>query len=244
MHELAIYKNDAFDVRTVQLDGEPWFVAKDVCTALDITRTDSALRALDDDEKGTHLVSTPGGRQKVSIVNEPGLYALIGQSRKPEAKAFRRWVNHEVLPAIRQTGGYIPVKADESEAEVIARAMGILQRTIEDQRRQLEAVQPKAEAFELLAEGKRGFDLRDVVGILHQDHGIDIGERALRQRLVRAKVLYRSDSEYRYYAKFARYFVYRISAHEIDGVMRTHKIVQMTPDGIAWLLRKLRKDAA
>lgn len=94
------------DVRTVQRDGEPWFVATDVCAVLDIAQTASSLRLLDDDEKGVHSVHTLGGEQVASIVSESGLYSLILRSRKPEAKAFKRWITHEVLPSIRQTGGY------------------------------------------------------------------------------------------------------------------------------------------
>ena len=93
-------------VRTVLVGDEPWFVALDVCAFLELAHPASSLRHLDDDEKGVHSVHTPGGQQKLSIINEPGLYSLILRSRKPEAKAFKRWVTHDVLPAIRKTGSY------------------------------------------------------------------------------------------------------------------------------------------
>ncbi|WP_200179108.1 BRO family protein [Ectothiorhodospira mobilis] len=85
-------------------DGEPLFVAADVLAALSLDR--KALERLDDDEKGVSSIHTPGGRQNVVVINEPGLFGLVLGSRKPEAKRFKRWVTHEVLPAIRQTGGY------------------------------------------------------------------------------------------------------------------------------------------
>ncbi len=94
------------DVRTIKRDGNPWFVAKDVTTILGLKNPTRVLSALDDDEKGLHTVNTPGGNQVVSIVSESGLYSLILRSRKPEARAFKRWVTHEVLPAIRSTGVY------------------------------------------------------------------------------------------------------------------------------------------
>ena len=97
----------AWGRRSKTLEGEPWFVAADVCRALELERTNRALSRLDDDEKGTHSVSTPGGRQMMSIVSESGLYALVLSSRKPEAKALKRWITHEVIPSIRKTGGYI-----------------------------------------------------------------------------------------------------------------------------------------
>jgi prophage antirepressor-like protein len=86
--------------------GEPWFVAADVCAALAIANARDALTRLDDDEKGVASTDTLGGRQSLSTVNEFGLYSLILGSRKPEARAFKRWVTHEVLPSIRRTGSY------------------------------------------------------------------------------------------------------------------------------------------
>jgi prophage antirepressor-like protein len=86
--------------------GEPWFVAADVCACLAIRNPSDALNRLDDDEKGLGLTETPGGNQSMTTVNEPGLYALVLGSRKPEARRFKRWVTHEVLPTIRRTGHY------------------------------------------------------------------------------------------------------------------------------------------
>ena len=97
---------DAQAVRVVGSADAPWFVAKDVCAVLELEKTDSALRGLDDDEKGAHSVSTLGGDQKLSTVNESGLYALIFRSRKPQARIFRRWITGEVIPSIRRTGSY------------------------------------------------------------------------------------------------------------------------------------------
>lgn len=106
MNDVTIFRKDEFGaVRAVTLEGEPWFVAADVCRALGIDRTQT--RRLDEDEKGVYSAQTPGGQQEISIVNEPGLYALVLSSRKPEAKAFKRWITHEVIPSIRKTGGYI-----------------------------------------------------------------------------------------------------------------------------------------
>lgn len=106
MSELAIFNYEKKEMRTVTIDGEPWVVAKDVCDILELGNHRSSLALLDDDEKGVHTVDTLGGSQQVSIINEPGLYSLILRSRKPEAKAFKRWITHEVLPAIRKTGAY------------------------------------------------------------------------------------------------------------------------------------------
>ena len=94
-------------IRTVLIDGEPWFVAVDVAVALGYRNAPDAARHLDDDEKGTQIVRTPGGSQKVTVINESGLYALVLRSRKPDARKFAKWVTGEVLPSIRKTGSYM-----------------------------------------------------------------------------------------------------------------------------------------
>ena len=113
MNELKIFENEQFGaIRAITQNDEPWFVAADVCRALELGNSRQALARLDDDEKGVISTDTPGGEQKMNIVNEPGLYTLVLGSRKPEAKAFKRWITHEVLPAIRQTGSYSLVTLD------------------------------------------------------------------------------------------------------------------------------------
>ena len=95
---------EGFAVRTIQIDGEPWFVASDVCDSLTVATEQT--RRLDEDEKGLRTVQTLGGPQDMLVINESGLYSLILTSRKPEAKRFKKWVTREVLPAIRKTGSY------------------------------------------------------------------------------------------------------------------------------------------
>lgn len=107
MNELKIFENSEFGrIRTILRDNEPWFVAADVCKALEIKNNRDALAKLDSDEKGVALTDTLGGAQEMAIINEPGLYALVLGSRKPEARAFKRWITHEVIPSIRRHGAY------------------------------------------------------------------------------------------------------------------------------------------
>ena len=93
-------------VRVQIINDEPWFVAKDVCDSICLENSRKATAKLDDDEKRVSLIVTPSGEQQMTIVNESGLYNLIFQSRKPEAKAFKKWVTSEVLPSIRKNGTY------------------------------------------------------------------------------------------------------------------------------------------
>lgn len=107
MNEVTIFENEQFGaVRTMMIDDEPWFVAADVCKALEYTNVAMTLNRLDDDEKGINSIYTPGGMQNLWTINESGLYRLVLGSRKPEAKEFKRWVVHDVLPSIRKHGLY------------------------------------------------------------------------------------------------------------------------------------------
>lgn len=133
---IQVFENSGLgSVRVVMHNGEPWFVAKDVCDCLELTNTAQTISYLDDDEKGVTTNYTPGGKQEMSMISEAGLYSLILRSRKPEAKAFKRWVTHDILPSIRKTGSYsvlsAPAKAEisvQSEVEcalMILKAAGI-----------------------------------------------------------------------------------------------------------------------
>ena len=111
-NSLQLFQNTEWKIRVVMRDGDPWFVAKDVCECLDIDNPSQAVARLEDDELDT-LISNEGIKcsvdsriQSLNLVSESGLYSLVLGSRKPEAKAFKRWVFDEVLPSIRKTGGY------------------------------------------------------------------------------------------------------------------------------------------
>ncbi|MFA5385963.1 MAG: Bro-N domain-containing protein [Eubacteriales bacterium] len=112
MNKLQIFNYNELPVRTVIKEDEPWWIAKDVCDILELGDTSKAVSRLDDDEKDTNSILTPGGNQEMLTVNEPGLYSLILGSRKPEAKQFKRWITHEVLPEIRKAGAYITNQAN------------------------------------------------------------------------------------------------------------------------------------
>ena len=120
MNEIVkVYKNSP--VRIVEKGGEPWFVAKDVCDILALGNPRSSIALLDEDERGVHSMDTPSGKQEMGIISEAGLYSLILRSRKPEAKAFKRWVTQEVLPSIRKTGAYLsPGMSNEQVKALVA----------------------------------------------------------------------------------------------------------------------------
>lgn len=132
---VKLFEKEEFGkVRVVMQDEDPWFVAKDVCGCLEIGNSRDAVASLDDDEKGVGIIDTPGGKQEMSIVSEPGLYSLILRSRKPEAKAFKRWVTHDILPSIRRSGGYVMAKPDDTPEAILVRDMRAAQKRYFDTR--------------------------------------------------------------------------------------------------------------
>ncbi|MFW6233297.1 MAG: Bro-N domain-containing protein [Nanoarchaeota archaeon] len=133
----TFYFLDKYPVRVKLINDEPWFVGKDVCEILELSNTSQALQGLDEDEKGIYNVYTLGGNQDLSIINESGLYSLTFTSRKPGAKKFKKWVTSEVLPAIRKTGGYIKVNQGDSDADIMAKALLIATKTIEEKDRRI-----------------------------------------------------------------------------------------------------------
>lgn len=178
--DIQVFNNEQFgNVRAMSLNDEPWFVAKDVCDVLGIKtnhlREDG--RGLDDDE----VLSLPNWEGRGSaplIVSEAGFYKLVMRSRKPEAKAFQRWVTHEVLPAIRRTGGYMVAKQDETPEQIMARAVLVAQDTIERQKRQIDELKPKA----LFADAVAASDGTCLVGELAKmlkQNGVNIGQNRL-----------------------------------------------------------------
>lgn len=173
--DMKIFKNETFgEIRTAVIDGEPWFVAVDVCRALEIVNSRDALTRIDEDEKGVVLTDTPGGKQEVTTVNEPGLYSLVLGSRKPEAKVFKRWITHEVIPSIRKNGGYIAGQETMSDLELMARALIVAQNVIEEKNRQISGLteenllmKPKAEYFDDLVDRKLLTNFRDTAKEFH-----------------------------------------------------------------------------
>lgn len=105
-NEIQVWNYESSEVRTVQVNGEPWFVLSDVCKVLEISNSRNISSRLEQDEKGVTLVDTLGGAQQMTIINESGLYTVILRSDKPQAKPFRKWVTSEVLPSIRKHGSY------------------------------------------------------------------------------------------------------------------------------------------
>ena len=185
MNEMQIYENSQFgSIRVIDQGGEPWFVAADVCRALEIQNHRDVFSRLDDDEKGVAFIDTLGGQQKMSTVNEPGLYSLVLGSRKPEAKAFKRWITHEVVPAIRKHGAYMTPATVEvilSDPDTMIRLL----QELKTERQQREALEERAEADRpkvLFADAVAVSGSTVLVGELAKilkQNGVEIGQNRL-----------------------------------------------------------------
>ncbi len=159
MNELQIFKYQNNDVRTVSIDGEPWFVGKDVAEVLGYSNPQKAIRDHVDNEDRTVNESFTVNGTQATLINESGLYSLIMSSKLPSAKEFKRWVTAEVLPSIRKHGGYIAGQEELSDSELIAKALVVAQRTLADREKRLAdltvqtaIMQPKADYFDELVD--------------------------------------------------------------------------------------------
>lgn len=180
MNELMSFNNPEFgEIRTAEVDGEPWFVGRDVARALGYSNTKDALaKHVDPEDKRGSRIATPSGEQEMTIINESGLYSLVLSSKLPGARKFKRWVTAEVLPAIRKTGGYQLPRDYLSALRALADA--------EEKRLSLEAEneanRPKVLFADAVSASSTSILVGDLAKLLRQN-GMDIGQNRLFQRL-------------------------------------------------------------
>ena len=188
MNDVQVFENSEFGkIRATRgKDGEPMLVASDVAKVLGYREAEKLTRLLDEDEKGTQILGTPGGSQTVSIITEAGFYRAVMTRRSKFVKddearkrvvAFQRWVTHEVLPALRRDGGYM-VARDETPEETMARAVLLVQATIDRQRDRIAELEPKA----LFADAVAASDGTCLVGELAKmmrQNGVEVGQNRL-----------------------------------------------------------------
>lgn len=176
MANIQVFEYQNNRVRTVDMDGEAWFVLKDVCAVLGISNNRMAADRLDDDEKGVSLIDTLGGKQEMVIVNESGLYHVILRSDKPEAAPFRRWVTNDVLPAIRKTGSYNAPQLTRSQ--LLATALIAAHEELEQKDKQIETMKPKVLFADAVSASKKSILAGELAKLLSQN-GISIGQNRL-----------------------------------------------------------------
>lgn len=181
MNNMQIFKNEQFgEVRTINKDGEPYFVGKDVAVILGYAKPLNALAAHvdEDDSLKQGLIDNLGRIQETIFINESGLYSLIMSSKLPQAKQFKRWVTSEVLPSIRKNGGYIKDQETLTDEELIAKALVVAQNKIAEKDKQIEQMKPKAIFADAVSASHTSILIGELAKILRQN-GIEIGQNRL-----------------------------------------------------------------
>lgn len=192
-NNVSLFTHENFgELRVVIKDGEPWFVAADVCKALDIGNPSMALTRLDSDEKGVSLIDTLGGFQAMSIISEPGLYSLTLGSKKPEAKPFKRWITHDVIPSIRKTGVYVSREIDSNMLFQIAEQMKKKEEQIVALSAQNAEMLPKASFYDTVTGSSDTIDMAQAAKVLN----MGIGRNTLFKILRSANVLQHNNIPY------------------------------------------------
>lgn len=245
MQEIVKFENENFgSIRVTQDEsGEPWFVAKDVCNALGLTNTTEALRGLDDDEVSniTNSEVAQNGGRSPRIVSEPGFYKLVMRSRKPEAKAFQRWVTHEVLPSIRKRGGYMASVKDETPEETMARAFILAKETIERKNREIAEMKPKALFADAVSTSDKCMLVGELAKVLRQN-GVQMGQKRLFAWLRDNGYLMKRGSSYNLPTQKAMemelFEVKETAINHSDGHVSTNFTTKVTPKGQQYFINK------
>jgi anti-repressor protein len=211
-NEIQPFEFEGNKVRALADGDEAMFVASDIAKILGYRDAAALTRTLDDEEKGTRPIDTPGGTQTMTVISEPGLYKAILQRQtgrmevevtREFVKRFQRWVTHEVLPSIRRTGGYIPTGDTDSDEDIMARAVLVAQKTIERKNQQLQAkdaqireLEPKAQALDDFTNVEDRLLIRDAAKVL-SNAGTPIKEKQLREWMADHNWIFKSGGSWR-----------------------------------------------
>ena len=244
-NNIQIFNNEEFgQVRTVMVSDEPWFVAADVCKALELSNPTVAVSRLDEDERAKFNLGRQG---EGIIVNEAGLYSLILGSRKPEAKVFKRWITHDVIPAIRKTGGYIQGEESMSDDDLIARALVMAQKKIElreqqlkEKDAQLKLQKPKVDFADHVTDSDNAIDMGTFAKYA-QKQGITMGRNTLFKWLRDQGVLMDNNVPYQRYLNAGWFRVIENIYNTGSGQYTTPKTL-VTGKGQVALINYIRKN--
>lgn len=239
-NEIQKFVNKNFgEIRTVTINNEPWFVAKDVCDILGVQNVTQSMQQLEDFERSMFNIGHQG---EANIISESGFYTLVLRSRKPIAKPFRLWVTQEVLPQIRKTGGYISVKEDEPDELIMARAVQIANETIKHkdeiistQKKRIKSLEETEKDWKLLMDTKGTFSVNEIA------HFIGIGEYKLFSYMRNVGLLFKNENgdnvPYENPTNKGKFTA--IPAIAPDGT--AHLQARIYPDGISYITKLLRK---
>ncbi len=237
MTVLAVFESAEWSVRALDLDGEPWFVASDVAKALGYRDAANMTRRLDPDELRTHSVSTSAGDRNATVINEAGLYSAILGSHIDGAKAFKRWVTHEVLPAIRRTGTYSTAPAlppVPTLAEALEGWLGTV-KELETTKAELAEAAPKVAAYDQFLDADGCLTMQQTA------HAVGLGRTTLFRRLREVGVLQANNLPYQ---RYAHHFDIVLGTHQQNGQDVLHSTTRVKASGVEFIARKLAVQSA
>ncbi|WP_025117113.1 phage antirepressor [Lysinibacillus fusiformis] len=246
MNQMQTFYFDNHNVRILELNNEPWFVATDVCRVLALTNPTVAINRLEDDERSKFNLGRQG---ESNIVNESGLYELIFASRKPTARAFKKWVKSEVLPSIRKDGGYIATNENDDDASIMAKALLIANKTIENNKRKIveqqlliEAQRPKVLFADAIQASETTILIGEFAKILKQN-GVDVGQKRLFEWLrENGYLIKRKGSDYnsptQKSMELGLFEIKETPIHHNSGEISISRTTKMTGKGQAYFINK------
>lgn len=178
MNGIQVFNNPEFgSIRTLEVEGKTYFVGKDVADSLGYTNTSKAIRDhVDAEDKLTERIVLSGQNREVIFINESGLYSLILSSKLESAKRFKRWVTSEVLPSIRKSGGYITGQEQMTDSELMAKALLVAQKQINERNAQIERMKPKEIFADAVAASHTSILIGELAKLLKQN-GMETGQR-------------------------------------------------------------------
>lgn len=247
MADIKIWENPEFgELRIVEMNGEPWMVGVDVAKALGYAAPRNAIAShVDEEDKTSALIRGTGSNYKsmAILINESGLYSLVLSSKLPGAKRFRRWVTGEVLPSIRKDGGYIKTAPGMTDADIMAKAILLAQKTIEGQKAQIDEMTPKALFADAVSASSTSILVGDLAKLIRQN-GMDIGQNRLfdwlrnNGYLIRAKGMSWNMPTQRS-MDMGLFEVKETSITHSDGHISVNKTVKVTGKGQIYFVNKL-----
>ena len=235
MNEIKVFTNEDFGtIRTIEIEGEPWFVGKEVAEKLGYSNTrDALLRHVDEEDKDTVVIPDGIGNPNQTIINESGLYSLVLSSKLESARKFKRWITSEVIPQIRKTGAYhVPQTYAQALRELADKA-----EKMEALQKQNQLMQPKAEFFDAVTDSKTAIPIGDVAKILD----VGIGRNKLFEFLRQKNILTSDNRPYQRYID-SGYFRVIEQKYEVNGEVRINIKTLVFQKGIDWIRKQLEKE--
>lgn len=253
MNDLKIFENSEFgQIRTVTINNEPYFVASDICRVLELSNPTMAMQRIDEDEKAKLNLGLSGG--ETNCVNEYGLYSLVLASRKPEAKEFKRWITHEVIPSIRKNGGYIAGQETLSDEELLSKALMVAQKKIEEKNQliamqdsRIQEMRPKEIFADAVSTSHTSILIGDLAKLLCQN-GIQIGQKRLFEWMRQNNFLIKNGSSrnmpQQRYVEQGLFEIKESNVQNPDGSVRITRTTKVTGKGQVYFVNKFLEQGA